>query len=231
MFMKLCLVEDEPELSESVRRYLAGEGFIIDRAHTFSKAQTYVELYHYDCFVIDINLPDGSGTDLVGLIKTAQPDAGILILSARRLVDDKIRALNLGADDYLTKPFSLQELTARLQSILRRRRMGGSNDLVFNEIRVVPDEFLVTVSGKPVPLSKREFDLLQFFLQNKKRVISKDVLLEHLWDDFQEQKDSMDIIYAHVKNLRKKLAEAGCKNYIKTIYRIGYKFIENETDP
>ena len=224
--MKICVIEDEPDLSETVTRFLSGDGNVIDHASTFAKAQTLIELYQYDCFVVDINLPDGQGTDLLAVIKELQPNAGILILSARRLVDDKVRALYLGADDYLTKPFNLQELNARLHSIMRRRRSDGNLGIVFNEIKIVPEEFLVTVHDHPVALTKTEFDLLLFFVQNKKRVISKDVLLEHLLDDYMNQRESSDLVYAHVKNLRKKMVEAGATDYIKTIYRIGYKFTD-----
>ena len=224
--MKLCIVEDEPDLQDAVAKYLNGEGYVCDRASSFKKALSFIELYRYDCFLIDINLPDGSGADLIGNIKEYQPEAGILMVSARNATFDKVKSLDLGADDYITKPFDLQELNARIRSVIRRRSQGGSKNIVLNEITISPEEHLAKVNESPLDLTKREFDLLIFLIQNKNRVISKEAILEHLWDNYSTAMDAPDIVYAHMKNLRKKMNEAGCQDYIKTVYGIGYKFSE-----
>jgi len=226
--MKLCVIEDEPDLQDAIIKYLSGEGYICDKASTFSKARSLIDLYRYDCFLIDINLPDGSGIDLIGNIQEYQPDAGMVVVSARNSTNDKIRSLDLGADDYITKPFDLQELNARIRSVIRRRSRGGNKHIVFNEITIVPEEYVVKINDIQQDLTKREFDLLSFMITNKYRVISKEAILEHLWDNYSNAMDGPDIVYAHIKNLRKKLSDAGSSDYIRTVYGIGYKFTDRE---
>ncbi len=222
--MKICIVEDQDELASTMKEYLAGEGYVCDRASTFAKANQLIHLYEYDCLVVDINLPDHIGLDLIPIIKETQPGAGILIVSARNALNDKVAGLDLGADDYITKPFHFQELNARIRSVIRRRSLGGNKEISFSEITICPDEHYVKVNGTEVTLTRKEFELLLYFITNQNRLISKESIAEHLWGDFSDTMDSYDFIYAHIKNLRKKLIKAGSTDYIQTIHGLGYKF-------
>jgi DNA-binding response OmpR family regulator len=176
---------------------------------------------------VDITIPGGSGLDIIRELKKKGSEAGIIIISAKNSIEDKISGLDLGADDYLTKPFHLSELNSRIKSIVRRRSFKGSNEICFHEISIVPDEMLVSVNKKTVTLTKKEFDLLLFFISNKNRVITKESIAEHLWGDDMDTADSFDFIYSHIKNLRKKLVEKGSEDYIQTVYGMGYKFGKN----
>jgi DNA-binding response OmpR family regulator len=171
-------------------------------------------------------LPKGTGLDLITEIKKKNAESGIIIVSAKNSLEDKLKGLEIGSDDYLTKPFHLSELMARIKSIIRRRNFKGNNEIIFNEIKVLPDARQVFVNDKEIVLTGKEFDLLIFFLSNKGRVIPKDSIAEHLWGDYMDQADSFDFIYTHIKNLRKKLVQHGAKDYLNTVYGIGYKFQE-----
>lgn len=181
----------------------------------------------YDCFVIDIGLPDGNGLDLIPLIKERDSNAGILILTARDALTDKITSLESGADDYLTKPFHLSELAARIKAIYRRRNLGGNTVIRHNEIEVIIQTRIVKVNGKPLTLTRKEYDLLVYFLSNKERVLSRESIVEHLWGDEVIMADTFDFLYTHIKNLRKKIMDKGGRDYIRSVYGIGYRF----TDP
>ncbi len=222
--MKVLLIEDEKELAESILSFLKKEGFVCEYAKDFLAADEKISMYQYDCILVDITLPGGSGLDLVKTIKKAKGKSGIIIISAKNSVDDKIAGLDLGADDYLAKPFNLAELNSRLKSVLRRRNFAGDNEIVFNEIKITPENNSVLIGKKELALTKKEFDLLMFFVSNKSRVITKESIAEHLWGDNMDMADSFDFIYTHIKNLRKKLIDAGCEDYIKTVYGMGYKF-------
>jgi DNA-binding response OmpR family regulator len=174
--------------------------------------------------LIDITLPGGSGLDIVKELKKSNPKTGIIIISAKNSLDDKIAGLDLGADDYITKPFHLAELNSRINSVLRRRNFEGSNEIVFEKLKLAPEKQEVFANNKPVSLTKKEFDLLLFFISNKNRVVTKESIAEHLWGDEMDMADSFDFIYSHIKNLRKKIMDAGADDYIKSIYGIGYKF-------
>ncbi len=193
-------------------------------AYTFAKASEKVNLYNYDCVVVDIGLPDGSGLNIIKEIKKSKSNAGIIIISARNALDDKIDGLEIGADDYLTKPFHLSELNARIKSLIRRRSFNGSNEIICNEITINPDNFEVFVNSQVLTLTKKEYDLLLYFLSNKNRVVTKESIAEHLWGDNMDLIDSYDFIYTHIKNLRRKMVEKGGNDYIQTIYGTGYKF-------
>lgn len=223
--MKLLLVEDELDLQESVVEYLQSEGFSIETASSYLAGEDKISIYNYDCLIIDISLPGGSGLDLIRLLKEKDTEAGVIIISAKNSLDDKLTGLDIGADDYLTKPFHLSELNARIKSIIRRRNFKGGNFLEFNEVKVWFDSRKVFVNDKEITLTRKEYDLLLFFITNKSKVLDKEAIAEHLWgDNMSLVADSFDFIYTHIKNLRKKLIEAGCKDYIHTAYGVGYQF-------
>jgi DNA-binding response OmpR family regulator len=222
--MKILIVEDEKSLADSITDYLQQEGYACENAHKLSIANEKTDLYVYDCIIVDIGLPDGNGLQLIKKLKQQKSETGIIILSARNELSDKIDGLDVGADDYLTKPFHLSELNARIKSIIRRRNFKGNNEIVCNEIMISTEEMAVTVNSASITLTKKEFDLLLYFVANKNRVITKESIAEHLWGDNFDLVDSFDFIYTHIKNLRRKLLEKGCADYIQTIYGMGYKF-------
>ncbi len=222
--MKILLIEDEPDLRKSIKQYLHQEGYVVESAPDFIKASEKVSEYEYDCILVDITLPKGSGLDIIKQLKKSNSKAGIIIISAKNSSDDKIEGLDLGADDYLAKPFNLAELNSRIKALIRRRNFDGNQLIVMNEITIVPEERKVKVNNEAVNLTAKEYDMLLFFISNKNRVVSKNSIAEHLWGDDSDQMDSHDFIYVHLRNLRKKLAEKGCQDYVQTIYGIGYNF-------
>ncbi|MGM5630474.1 response regulator transcription factor [Apibacter raozihei] len=225
--MKLLLIEDEIDLQDSIVKLLISEGFSVETASDYNHAEEKIHLYNYDCVIVDITLPDGSGLDIIKSLKKNNSKVGIIIISAKNSLDDKLTGLDIGADDYLTKPFHLSELNARIKSIIRRRGLEGSNELLFNEITIIFDSRKVLINQHEIILTKKEYDLLLFFMMNKEKVLSKEVIAEHLWgDDMSISADSFDFIYTHIKNLRKKLIDKGCNDYIKSVYGIGYIFSE-----
>lgn len=223
--MKILIVEDEIAFQESINSFLKVEGYICEAAYNFSEAEEKICLYQYDCLLIDINLPDGNGLELIKLAKIRNVSAGIIIISARETVDDRITGLKNGADDYLVKPFHLSELNARIFSLLRRINFEGNDQIIYNEIQVNPSKRIVLVHNSPLDLTKKEYDLLLYFISNKERVITKESICEYLWGDYADNADSLDFVYTHIKNLRKKITDKGGVNYIHTIYGIGYKFL------
>lgn len=222
--MKILIVEDEKALSDSIVEYLGEEGHICEAVYDYPEAVEKIQLYQYDCAVVDINLPDGNGLDLIRLIKMKSINLGIVIISALGSLENRIEGLEIGADNYLTKPFHLAELNAHLKSINRRLSYGGNNQIIVNEIKLIPDEHRAFVQDNEIILTKKEYDLLLFFISNRNKVITKAGLAEYLWGDYMDMADSYDFIYTHIKNLRRKLLKKGCGDYIKTIYGLGYKF-------
>jgi DNA-binding response OmpR family regulator len=222
--MKILLVEDEKELAASILSYLRMEGYVCEAVHQFDTAVEKIHLYAYDCALIDINLPDGSGLDIIRKLKETSATCGIIIISARNSLEDRITGLELGADDYLIKPFNLPELNARIRSVIRRISFSGSNIVEFNEIRIDTGSYEIWVNGNPLILTKKELDILLFFLTNKNRVLTKESIGEHVWGDYADTLNSFDFIYTHIKNLRKKLIKHGAQDYIQNVYGIGYKF-------
>jgi len=223
--MRILLVEDEKELAQSISSYLIkSEKINCDLAFNLDKGTELFELYSYDCFIIDIGLPDGSGLALIKLIKSKNNKAGIIIISARDSIDDRISGLNIGADDYLVKPFHLSELNARIHSLMRRLKFEGSSIFKLNEISIDSQSRDVKINSKTLDLTKSEYDLLFYLLTNKNQVISKTSIAEHLVGEYVDVLSSLDFVYLHIKNLRKKLIKAGCTDYIKTVYGVGYKF-------
>ena len=222
--MKILLIEDEPDLRKSIKQYLHQEGYVVESAADFVKASEKAGIYDYDCILVDITLPKGSGLDVVKQMKDKGSKAGIIIISAKNSSTDKIKGLDLGADDYLAKPFDLAELNSRIKALIRRRNFDGNKSIIVNEITIVPEQRQVSVKGEAVILTAKEYDLLMFFVSNKNRVVSKNSIAEHLWGDDSDQMDSHDFIYVHLRNLRKKLMDKGCNDYVQTIYGIGYNF-------
>jgi len=222
--MKVLVIEDEKELSDSICVYLANEQFVCERTFDFDSSMEKILLYDYACIVLDVNLPGGSGLDILKELKNQNKTDGVLIISARNSLDDKVFALKTGADDYLTKPFHLPELAARVSAIIRRKSFEGKNEILCNELKLDLQEKNLKVNNNPVDLTKKEYELLLYFISNKNRVISKNAIAEHLWGDNMDVADSYDFIYTHIKNLRKKLMQAGAADYIKSIYGMGYKF-------
>lgn len=225
--MKLLIVEDDRSLSRSINDYLKMEGHICEVALNFKDALEKTELNKYDCIILDIGLPDGNGLDLIREMKAKKLTGGILILSARSCLDDKLIGLKIGADDYLTKPFHFAELSARITSICRRNNFLGLNEITYNEISIDTEGNQVHVNDRLLVLTKKEYDLLLFFMANKDRIITKESIVEHLWGDNVILTDTFDFVYTHVKNLRKKIVAAEGRNYIKCIYGFGYKFVES----
>ena len=222
--MKILLIEDEPELRKSIKQFLHQEGYLVESASDFIKAIEKIGVYDYDCILVDITLPKGNGLEIVKQLKQNLSKAGIIIISAKNSLDDKITGLDLGADDYLAKPFDLSELNSRIKALIRRRNFDGNKTIIINEISIIPEQRIVKVNNQEVTLTAKEYDLLLFFISNKNRVLSKNTIAEHLWGDDSDQMDSHDFIYVHLRNLRKKLMEKGCIDYVQTIYGIGYNF-------
>jgi len=222
--MKLLIVEDELELLNSTCSYLQKEDFICEAAPTYFEAEDKLITYKYDIVILDINLPDGNGLDLLKHIKENNPETGVLIVSAKNSLDDKLKGLDLGADDYITKPFHLAELNSRVNSLIRRRKFEGNKNIIFNEIEIDPDAKSVIANNKPLELTKKEYYLLLYFITNKNRVLTKEGIAEHLWGDNIDMVDNFDFIYTHMRNLRKKLKNNGANDYLQTIYGLGYKF-------
>ena len=222
--MKILVVEDEPELLNSIQQYLELEGNIVETAIDFYKAGDKTAAYSYDCVLVDINLPYGSGLDIIRQLKKNKSTAGIIIISANQSLETKLEGFNIGADDYLSKPFHLFELNARIKALIRRKNFNGSNEIKINEITILPEERRVLIHETEVILTMKEYELLLYFISNKNRVVSKSAVVEHLWGDNADRLDNFDFIYNHIKNLRKKLMDKGCEDYLQTIYGIGYNF-------
>ena len=211
--MKILLVEDEPGLLRAMRHYLEVDGCVVTTAATFAKASITLNDYDYDCVVVDTGLPDGNGLNLIRQLKTAEKDSGLIIISAKDSLDDKLTGLELGSDDYTTKPFHLPELKAHIKSVLRRRFFGGNNLIRYGEISVDPLSHQVTVADHRLDLTQKEYYLLLFFLANVNRLLTKSAIAEYVWGDHMDMVDSHDFLYTPIKNLRRKLIDAGCPDY------------------
>ena len=222
--MRILIIEDEKSLSESMAAYLSAQDYYCDIAEDYSTAAFKTEYNDYDCILLDITLPGGNGLKILEQLKDDKKSDGVLIISAKNSLDDKIKGLNLGADDYLSKPFHLSELNARIAAIIRRKKFDGNSILQFDCISIDTQQKTVTVENKAVDLTKKEYELLIYFVSNKKRIISKEAIAEHLWGN--DMAGNFDFIYTHIKNLRKKLMDAGDADFIKSVYGMGYKFTE-----
>lgn len=222
--MKILIVEDEKKLSHNIAAYLTQENYVCETADNFRTALDKIGGFDYDCVLLDITLPDGNGLSVLEQLKKEKRTDGVIIISAKDSIDDKIAGLNLGADDYIAKPFHMSELSARVAAVIRRRKFDGSSNLVVNELLIDTTAKTAHIHGRLLDITKMQYDLLLYFVVNKNRVISKAAIAEHLSGDNAEYFDNYDVVYAHVKNLKKKIAEAGGNDYIKTIYGMGYKF-------
>lgn len=222
--MKLLIVEDDIELLRTILKYFDAFGYVLEKAKTLKEGREKLAEHSYDCVILDLNLPDGDGIELLHQIKSKDKTTGVIILSANSSLETKVAGLEVGADDYLTKPFHLSELNARVKSIVRRNKYEGDNQVVFNEILLDTLGQEVRVNGKLLKLTRKEYELLLYMIINKNKVLTKHSISEHIWGDFVDRRDSYDFIYSHLKNLRKKIVEKGGADYIQTIYGIGYKF-------
>ncbi|WP_418422681.1 response regulator transcription factor [Alistipes sp.] len=224
--MRILIIEDEKRLSDSIVAYLSGERYLCEQAFTYDDARMKVNMSEYDCILLDLMLPGGNGLDILGDIRSRNNPAGVIIVSAKDSLDDKLKGLEIGADDYLAKPFHLAELSMRIYAVIRRKEFSASNVLENNGVRIDLREKSVAVNGSPVVLTKSEYDLLLFLIGNKDRVVSKSAMAEHLSGEMADMMDNHDFVYAHIKNLKAKLAEAGCRDCIKNVYGTGYKWTE-----
>lgn len=222
--MKILIIEDEAALAEDMQKYLTNEQYLCEWASDYPSAMEKIGTHEYDCILLDLMLPGGDGLSILEELKLQNKQDGVIIISAKNSIDDKVKGLKLGADDYLAKPFHQAELAARIESLIRRKQFDSNNLISQNELEIDINAKTVNVDGKPVNLTKKEYDLLLFFIGNKNRVLSKGALAEHLSGDFADMFDSHDFVYAHVKNLKRKLKKSGYGDYIKTIYGTGYKW-------
>lgn len=226
--MKILIIEDEPSLREIIERELLNEGYIVESAADFISAETKISGYNYDCILLDIMLPGGSGLDLLERLRSMGRRENVIIISARDSVDDRVQGLELGADDYLAKPFHMVELLARVRSVLRRGRSGGALNITMGNLVLDPSSRRVTIEGRNIDLLKKEFDILLYFLQRPGHIIDKSVLAESVWGDYADESDNFHFVYAQIKNLRRKLEEAKASIEIRSVYGFGYKLIERE---
>lgn len=221
--MKILIIEDEPSLRELIQRSLEKERYVVEAAADLQSGLRKIEDYDYDCVLLDIMLPDGNGLNLLEQLKKMHKRENVIIISAKDSLDDKVLGLELGADDYLPKPFHLAELNARIKSVIRRQRRDGEMDIRLANIRIVPDTFQVFVDDKEIELNRKEYDILLYFANRPGRLVNKNTLAESVWGDHIDQVDNFDFIYAQIKNLRKKLKDAGALAELKAVYGFGYK--------
>jgi DNA-binding response OmpR family regulator len=224
--LKLLIIEDEQGLRDNIANYFNDDGNICESCNCLAEAIAKLSNYNYDCVLLDIGLPDGEGFSVLEYLNKHMKTEAVLIISARNSLDDKLKGLNIGADDYLIKPFHLAELKARVVAIYRRKALNSNHTLVFNEITINLEGRTVRVNNLPVVLTRKEYDMLLYFIANKGKVISKNAIAEHLWGDEMDMHNNFDFIYTHIKNLRKKLMDVSANDYLKSIYGIGYKFME-----
>lgn len=224
--MKILIVEDEHKLSESIKTYLEGQQYLCEQAFNFNDAKMMAGSYDYDCVLLDLMLPGGDGLDILREIRKRHNTEGVIIISAKDSIDDRVTGLEIGADDYLPKPFALPELSMRIYALIRRKEFSANNTLSSNGVAIDLLKKSVTVNGEPVILTRTEYELLLFFISNKGKVVSKAAIAEHLSGEMADMMDSFDFIYSHIKNLKSKLAKAGLKDCIKTVYGTGYSWRE-----
>lgn len=219
--MKILIIEDEPQMLDNMRQTLEREHYQVETANDYQTASNKIGVYKYDCILLDISLPDGNGLELLKQLKADGKDEGVIIVSAKDSLDDRLKGLNLGADDYLPKPFHMAELHARVKAVLRRLHFDGQHLIEIGNVCVNPESRQVTINNKAIELNRKEFDILMYLITNKNRLVTKTALAEHVWGDHIDQMDSFDFIYSQIKNLRKKLEHASLK--IDAVYGVGYK--------
>jgi DNA-binding response OmpR family regulator len=224
--MKILVIEDEADMLETIVRALQQSDYVVESAGSYHEALEKTGIYDYDCIILDLGLPGGSGIDILRNLKKENKRAGVIIVSARNALDDKVAGLDLGADDYLPKPFHIAELRARVKSVIRRRRFAGTTRLICRNIEIDTDNRTVFVNSEELPINRKEFDILLYLVVNKDRLVNKTGLAEHVWGDYIDEANSFDFIYSQIKNLRKKLREVSAKVEIQAVYGIGYKLVE-----
>ena len=222
--MKILIIEDEIEIATSIKNYLSSNDFICESASSLKIAIEKIDLYSYDCILLDLMLTDGDGFKILELLKKKNKAEGVIIISAKDTLETKIEGLTLGADDYLTKPFHLSELLVRIQALVRRKQFNGNNVISFNEIEIDTISKSVNIKGNKIEFTKKEMDLLLFLIGNKNKVLSKSAIAEHLSGDMADMLDNHDFVYAHIKNMKKKLKQMGASDYLKSVYGTGYKW-------
>jgi DNA-binding response OmpR family regulator len=222
--MKLLLIEDEKELAVSILEYLTGKDFVCEWVYNMKDAIDKISIYDYECILLDLMLSDGNGFDILREVKRQNKEEGIIIISAKETLETRIEGFEIGADDYLTKPFHLAELLVRIQALIRRKNFNGNNIVALNEINIDINSKVVKVNNNPIDITKKEIDLLLYLIGNQNKVLSKSAIAEHLSGDMADMLDNHDFVYAHVKNLKKKLNDAGSGDYIKSVYGLGYKW-------
>ncbi len=223
--MKILVIEDEPEMKSLIKKFLLTENYTIEEAETFNSGLDKIVSYEYDCILLDIMLPDGNGLMLLQELKKLNKADSVIIISAKDSIDDKVKGLELGADDYLTKPFHLAELNARIKSVIRRRRPDDHQLFELENLKINIEERLALVNDEPVNLNRKEFDILVFLMMNKNRIASKSAIAENIWGDYIDQANDFDFIYSQIKNLRKKLRKSNAMIDIDVVYGMGYKLI------
>lgn len=223
--MKILIVEDDNDLRKITTHSLEKERYVVSQAPDYRTALQKIEDYDYDCILLDIMLPDGNGLDLLAELHALGKHTNVIILSAKDSLEDKVNGLDLGADDYLPKPFHLAELHARIKSLFRRKLREGERKLQVGNVELFPDDFRVMVQGKEIELNRKEYDILNYFMSRPGRLVNKNTLAESVWGDHIDQVDNFDFIYAQIKNLRKRLKDAGATPELKSVYGFGYKFV------
>lgn len=224
--MKILIIEDEHLLSDSIKDYLRSQDYLCEQAFDFHDARMKVGIYSYDCILLDLMLPGGDGLDLLKIIRARKPETGVIIISAKDSLDDRLEGLEIGADDYLPKPFALPELSMRIYALIRRREFSANNVITSDQVEIDLLDKTVKVKGHPVTLTRSEFELLLFFISNRNKVVSKSSIAEHLSGEMADMMNNYDFIYSHIKNLKSKLAKNGVSETIQTIYGTGYRWKE-----
>lgn len=223
--MKILVIEDEVEMRDLIKKFLLDESYIVETANNFNSGLEKIINYEYDCILLDIMLPDGNGLEILKHLKNINKADSVIIISAKDSIDDKVKGLDLGADDYLTKPFHIAELNARIKSVIRRKKTGGKNLIELENLKVNTEERLVVVDNQQIDLNRKEFDILIFLIMNKNRIASKSAIAENIWGDYIDQANDFDFIYSQIKNLRKKLRTHNAKIDINSVYGMGYKLV------
>lgn len=223
--MKILIIEDEPDLLQNMVQSLKKEHYTVETADSYASGMDKIIDYDYTCILLDIGLPGGSGLQILEELRNMKKTDSVIIISAKDSLDDKLTGLDKGADDYLTKPFHLAELNARIKAVLRRKSFDGQNDVSAANVRIQLSERSVTVNEKPVALNRKEYDLLMYFMENRSRLISKTSIAEHVWGDHADESDDLEFVYSQIKNLRKKLKDAEAGLEIQAVYGVGYKLV------
>lgn len=221
--MNILIVEDNAELAVELKDYLTTSGYICKMARNCEDALEELHSNDYDVMLLDLGLPDGSGFDILKSVRKTQSKMAVVIITARGELDDRIDGLQLGADDYLTKPFALTELGARLFAIIRRMHGFTANELNIHGFSLQLQDYKVSYGSSPINLTKKEFDIFQYLVLNKNRVITRLQLTEHIWGDILEVNSDSNFIDVHVRNLRKKLDKHSPIEWFETVRNVGYR--------